>query len=128
MSGRLFSHPRTALALALFLALAAGVSAGGRTVSRSGDTLEEAGRAVKQLAKQGYVPMTVKGYERRGKLLFDMTFEKRNDLLWETWDFPERAFNKKDQELKKSGFRQVSFSSYTVKGEPWHSAVWHRKR
>lgn len=97
-------------------------------IERFGQTSNQQQQSFDTLTKQGFVPVSVKGYSVNGDFRFDTVYERISIGSWEMRStLNDSDFSLKNRDLQDSGYTLVCHSCYQVRGVHYHAAIWQQK-
>lgn len=96
--------------------------------ARHGLSPQQLERAITQYASEGFQPVSISGYDRKGSVKFAVSWEKSESP---THIVRHSLSNDELQtallELKEQGYTPLKLDGYTIKGQPFHAGIWSKR-
>ncbi|QDT98534.1 serine hydrolase [Gimesia aquarii] len=96
--------------------------------SHHGLTKQKLDDKVKQYAAEGFQPVAISGYEKKGTSRFAVIWEKLDQadhILKHS--LTDQQLQTTLEELKQQGYAPVKMDGYTLKKQPMHAGIWAKQ-
>jgi hypothetical protein len=96
-------------------------------IVKQGVPLNEVQLHFNDFTGQGYMPVYARPYVTNGQVLFDFTWEVKDNSQWELRHMiADQDWAQKDSDMRTLGFSRVCSTHYFVNGQKYHCTLWRK--